>query len=90
MYVNRLCTEFGGQRKRKVCQSGKDIGRAYNMSHAEQVAGTKYGCGVFLWSISWLELVTLEFERFIFTDGLEMAKKVRTVRWEGKFGQACG
>ena len=73
-----------------MCQSGKDVGRAYNMSHAEQVAGRKYGYGVFLWSVSWLELLTLEFERFFFTDGLEMAEKVRKVQWERKCGQACG
>lgn len=60
--MNELCTDFGGQKARKMCHGGNDIGRACNMSHAEQVAGRKYGHGIF--SVSWLELATLEFERF--------------------------
>ncbi len=45
VYMDRVCTDFGGQQKRKMCRSGKDIGRACNMSHAEQVAGEK------VWSV---------------------------------------
>ena len=32
---------LGDRKSRKMCHSGKDIGRACNMSHAEQVAGRK-------------------------------------------------
>ncbi len=46
VYGDRFCTDFGGQQKRKMCRSGKDIGRACNMSHAEQVAGEK------VWSVT--------------------------------------
>ena len=74
-----------------MCPSGNDIGRAYSMSHAEPVAGGKYGYGIF---VSWLELATLDFERFFErSDELELAieaKEARTVRWERKCGQACG
>lgn len=37
VYVDRLCTDFGEQEKRKMCQCSNDIGRACNMSHAERV-----------------------------------------------------
>ena len=48
VYMDKLCTDFGGQKERKVCHSGNDIGRGCNMSHAEQVVGMgKYGHGIF-------------------------------------------
>lgn len=79
MHMNELCTDFGGQKARKRCHGGNDIGRACNMSHAEQVAGRKYGHGIFL--VSWLELATLEFERFfVKNDEWKLAKEARAVR----------
>ena len=45
-----------------MCHSGNDIGRACSMSHAEPVAGRKVWLREFF--VSWLELATLEFERF--------------------------
>lgn len=71
VYIDRLCIDFGGQKQREVCHSSNDIGRTCNMSHAEQVAGRNYGHGFFfsfLFFSPWLELTTLEFERF-FTNG---------------------
>lgn len=53
------------RRRGRWCRSSNDIGRACDISHAEQVAGErKYGSRNFY--VSWLELATLEFERFSF------------------------
>lgn len=38
-YMNTLYTDFLGEQEKEKCHSCNDMGRACNMSHAEQVAG---------------------------------------------------
>ena len=87
-YTNGICAGFGGiGREKKGCHNGNDIGRACNMSHAEQVAGRKYGHGTFFF-LGWSSQRS-SLSVFFLTNGWELAKKARAVQRERKCGQAC-